>query len=70
MKIEADKVVSIDYTLKDDQGTVIDTSNERGALSFIFGSGTIIPGLENELEGREKGDSFSVTVEPKDGYGE
>lgn len=70
MKIEADKVVSIDYTLKDDQGTVIDTSNERGPLSFIFGSGTIIPGLENELEGREKGDSFSVTVEPKDGYGE
>ncbi|MDY7029399.1 MAG: peptidylprolyl isomerase, partial [Spirochaetota bacterium] len=66
----ADKVVSIDYTLKDDQGTVIDTSNERGPLSFIFGSGTIIPGLENELEGREKGDSFSVTVEPKDGYGE
>jgi FKBP-type peptidyl-prolyl cis-trans isomerase SlyD len=70
MKIEADKVVSIDYTLKDDQGPVIDTSNERGPLSFIFGSGTIIPGLENELGGREKGDSFSVTVEPKDGYGE
>lgn len=70
MKIEADKVVSIDYTLKDDQGTVIDTSNERGPLSFLFGSGTIIPGLENELEGKEKGDSFSVTVEPKEGYGE
>jgi len=70
MKIETDKVVSIDYTLKDDQGTVIDTSNERGPLSFIFGNGTIIPGLENELEGKEKGDSFSVTVEPKDGYGE
>ncbi len=70
MKIESDKVVSIDYTLKDDQGSVIDTSNERGPLSFIYGSGSIIPGLETELEGREKGDSFSVTVEPKDGYGE
>jgi len=70
MKIETDKVVSIDYTLKDEQGAVIDTSNERGPLSFIFGNGTIIPGLEKELDGKEKGDEFSVTVEPKDGYGE
>ena len=70
MKIEADKVVSIDYTLKDDQGQVIDTSQDREPLSFIFGNGSIISGLEDALEGKEKGDKLSVTVEPGDGYGE
>ncbi len=70
MKIENDKVVSIDYTLKDDSGEVLDTSQDREPLAFIYGSGNIIPGLENALEGKEKGEELSVTVEPKDGYGE
>jgi FKBP-type peptidyl-prolyl cis-trans isomerase SlyD len=70
MKIQNDKVVSIDYTLKDDSGEVLDTSQEREPLAFIFGSGNIIPGLENALEGKEKGEELSVTVEPKEGYGE
>jgi len=70
MKIADDKVVSINYTLTDDKGTVIDSSKGRGPLSFIFGTGSIIPGLENELAGREKGQEFSVTIEPKEAYGE
>ncbi len=70
MKIQNDKVVSIDYTLKDDSGEVLDTSQEREPLAFIFGSGNIIPGLENALEGKEQGEELSVTVEPKEGYGE
>lgn len=70
MKIQDDKVVSIDYTLKDDSGEVLDTSQDREPLAFIYGSGNIIPGLENALEGKEKGEELSVTVEPKEGYGE
>ena len=60
----------MNYTLKNDQGMVLDTSENREPLSFIVGSGMIIPGLEKELHGKEKGDTVSVTVEPKDGYGE
>ncbi len=70
MKIEEDKVVSIDYTLKDDQGQVLDSSEENGPLSFIYGNGNIITGLETALEGKTVGDEVSVNVEPKDGYGE
>src|SRR6056297_902639 len=70
MTIGADKVVSIDYTLKNDEGEILDTSEGREPLAFIFGSGGIIPGLENELEGKAEGDELSVTVGPKDGYGE
>ena len=70
MNIEADKVVSIDYTLKDDQGVVIDSSEGNGPLSFIYGNGNIISGLEAALEGKTSGDELSVSIEPKDGYGE
>ena len=70
MQISDKHVVSMNYTLKDDQGTVLDTSENRDALKFIVGSGMIIPGLEKELHGKETGDKVSVTVEPKDGYGE
>ena len=70
MHIEANKVVRIDYTLKNDQGAVLDSSEGNEPLSFMYGNGQIIPGLEAELAGKAAGDRFSVSLEPKDGYGE
>ena len=70
MQISDKHVVSMNYTLKDDKGTVLDTSENRDPLKFIVGSGMIIPGLEKELRGKVKGDELSVTVAPADGYGE
>jgi FKBP-type peptidyl-prolyl cis-trans isomerase SlyD len=64
------KVVSIDYTLKDDEGNVVDTSQGSEPLSFIFGNGSIIPGLEKAIAGKGEGDEISVSVEPEEGYGE
>ena len=69
MKIEKDLVASIEYTLKNDDGTVLDTSDGREPLSYLHGSGNIIPGLENELLGKEAGDSFSANIAPEDAYG-
>lgn len=70
MQIEKHKVVSIDYSLKDDEGNLIDSSEGNDPLAYLHGMGNIIPGLENELEGKAVGDALSVRVEPKDGYGE
>ncbi len=70
MQISANMVVSIDYTLTDDQGTVIDSSEGREPLAYLHGSNNIIPGLENALEGKAKGDSLQVKVSPEEGYGE
>lgn len=65
-----DKVVSLDYTLRLDDGEVIDSSSGRGPLEFVQGQGQIIPGLEEELYGMEVGDEKAVTVTPENGYGE
>ena len=69
MNIEKNRVVTLQYTLRDDQGTVIDSSSGRGPLSYIHGKGNIIPGLEQALAGRVAGDKLDVTVAPDQGYG-
>ena len=69
MQIGKDSVVSINYTLKDDSGEVLDTSDGREPLDYIHGSGQIIPGLENALEGKSQGEELSVVIEAENGYG-
>ena len=70
MSIEDQKVVSFHYTLLDEAGELIESSRERDPMSYLHGAGNIIPGLEREMTGKKAGDEFSVTVAPKDAYGE
>jgi FKBP-type peptidyl-prolyl cis-trans isomerase SlyD len=69
MTIAADTVVSIHYTLKLDNGEVVDTSSGGEPLAYLHGHGNIVPGLESELTGRNVGDEFAVKVSPEEGYG-
>lgn len=69
MQIKEKNVVSMHYTLKDDTGSVIDSSDGKDPLTFIFGSGMIIPGLEKAIDGKIVGDKLDVTVSPEEGYG-
>ena len=69
MQIGTNSVVSIHYTLRDETGEVLDASESREPLDYIHGSRQIIPGLENALEGKSKGEELSVVIEPENGYG-
>lgn len=69
MQIQDNAVVGIHYTLKNDAGETIDTSDGGEPLVFLQGSGGIIKGLETALEGKAAGDSMDVVIEPEDGYG-
>jgi len=69
VQITADRVVLIHYTLKDDQGTVIDSSAGGEPLAFIQGHGNLVAGLEKALEGKQDGDTVAVSVPPAEGYG-
>lgn len=70
MQIAQNKVCSFNYTLKDDSGKVIDTSDGRAPLEYVHGSGGIIPGLESAMEGKKEGDAFQVVIQAADAYGE
>jgi FKBP-type peptidyl-prolyl cis-trans isomerase SlyD len=67
--ITADRVVTIHYTLKDDSGTVLDSSAGGDPLAYIQGHGNLISGLEKALEGKTGGDKMAVTISAADGYG-
>ena len=70
MAIATDSVVTFHYTLKDEDGTVLEHSDPAEPLAYLHGHGHIIPGLEKELNGRSSGDALTVTVQPAEGYGE
>jgi FKBP-type peptidyl-prolyl cis-trans isomerase SlyD len=69
MTIAENKVVTLNYTLTDDAGTVLDKSDD-GSFVYLHGASNIIPGLENALTGKTSGDELKVTVAPEEGYGE
>lgn len=62
-------VVSLDYTLRLDDGEIIDAS-EQEPLEFLQGYNQIIPGLERALTGMKVGESKEVIVAATDAYGE
>lgn len=70
MRITKNSVVSFHYTLNDSEGKLLDTSAGRDAFAYLHGGGMIVPGLEEQLEGKAKGDAMQVEVEPAKGYGE
>ena len=70
MQIEKHTVVTIDYTLTNDQGQVVDTSENNQPLAYLHGTGNIIPGLEEALEGKSSGDEVQVSIPPEKAYGE
>ncbi len=70
MKIAKNNVVTMHYTLTLDDGAEVDTSVGSEPLVFLFGAGQIIPGLEDALLGKTKGEKLKVKIKPELGYGD
>jgi len=69
MEIQDGAVVEMHYTLKNDAGETLDSSEGQDPLVFLQGGGDIIGGVETALLGKSAGDSMDLVVEPEDGYG-
>ncbi len=67
--VSSGKKVSIEYSLKLEDKSVVDTNVGTEPLTFIQGSRNLLPALENALEGMKIGESRQVTVTPEEGYG-
>ena len=70
MQITKNKVAAIHYTLRDNDGTIIDSSEGRDPLHYLHGAGNLIVGMEEGLEGKSKGDKLNLKISPSKGYGE
>lgn len=69
MQITDGTVVSMDYALRTDEGSLIDQSQPGQPLSYLHGHNNIIPGLEAALNGKSAGEQVEVRVAPDEGYG-
>jgi FKBP-type peptidyl-prolyl cis-trans isomerase SlyD len=68
-RVENDVVVGINYRLTLDDGTEVDSTDQRGPLEYLHGHGNLIPGLERALDGLEVGDELNVSFPPDEAYG-
>jgi len=69
MKVEDKKVVQFNYVLKDEQQTVLE-STEGEPVAYLHGYHNMMAGLEKALNGKEVGEKFTVTLPPEEAYGE
>jgi len=69
MTVAAGTSVSLEYTLKLDDESVVESNVGATPLTYTHGDGSIIPGLERQLEGLAAGDTKDVVIAPVEGYG-
>jgi len=70
MAIAKDTVVQFHYTLKDADGSIIEVSHADEPMAYLHGHGNIIPGLEDEMMGKEAGDEFIAVIPAEKAYGQ
>ena len=69
MLIAKNSVVSFQYHVATAEGETVDQSRDGEPLTYLHGTSQIIPGLEDALQGKKKGDHVEATVPPERGYG-
>jgi FKBP-type peptidyl-prolyl cis-trans isomerase SlyD len=71
MRIEPERVVTIDYLMYDQESSaLLESSRDDGPLVYLHGFGELPDGLEDALEGKEAGEKVHVVLAPEDAYGE
>lgn len=70
MQITKDTVAQFIYTLKDEAGNELESTEAGHPVAYLHGHDNMLEGLEKELDGKSVGDKFSVTLAPADAYGE
>ena len=69
MKIGSGKAVTIAYTLTDDAGRILETTDGGEPLGYLVGGGRLLAALERALAGRGVGERVTVTLSAVDAYG-
>lgn len=69
MKVGKAMRIKMEYELCLPDGSVLESSTERGPIEYVHGSGQMLPGLESRLEGMEVGDEREGLVPAAEAYG-
>jgi len=69
MKVEAGKIVKLEYKLTKKNGELIESSSVKGPIEFVVGRGHFLPGLEAKLVGMQVGESKTFYLPPEEAFG-
>ncbi len=69
-QVSETSTVTIEYTVKDSKGKVVDSNVGKKPLTFDMEKHQIIPGLERRLVGMKVGEEKEIKVPAKEAYGE
>ena len=70
MKVEENRIVTLDYIITTEKGELIESSAGRGdPLVFLFGKSGMLPGLDEALRGMEKGEEKEFDLPPEKAFG-
>jgi FKBP-type peptidyl-prolyl cis-trans isomerase SlyD len=69
MIIEKNKVVALEYTLKDDKGHILDQNEGFAPLEYLHGAGNVVRGLEAALQGMKCAERKEIELQPEDAFG-
>ena len=70
MQVADGLVVVLEYTVRFDDGAVLDSTGGCGPLAVMIGSGQLFPALEDRMLGMEAGETRELEIPPADAYGE
>lgn len=70
MTVEKDKVISIQYTAKDESGNVVDGNIDFEPLEYLHGHGNILEALEKALTGLKVAEEKKIVLAPAEAYGD
>jgi FKBP-type peptidyl-prolyl cis-trans isomerase SlyD len=67
--IKDGSLVSLELTLSDSSGKLIESNKGQQPLQYTQGTGTVLPALEKQLTGLKAGDTKQIVLKPEDAYG-
>ncbi len=72
LKVADNRVVQFHYTVKTDDGELINSSDGAAPVTYLHGASMILPGggLIKRMSGCAVGEKFSAVVSPEEAYGE
>ena len=68
--IDADSRVTLHFSLKFDDGSVVDSTFDKDPASFVMGDGSLLDGFEKKILGMKAGEKAGFIVLPEEGFGQ
>jgi FKBP-type peptidyl-prolyl cis-trans isomerase SlyD len=69
LDVAEDRVVTLEYTVRLENGPLIDSTGHCGPIAIMIGAGQLFPALEDRIHGMRPGETRELRIEPEDAYG-